>query len=285
MPPVVFPPIATPYIPTYPVSLPPSDSGGTGIASTGGGQGTSSGTVNVYNPPIALPIASFTYRVYAGGLVAFTNTSLNNPTIFLWNFGDGSTSTAKNPFHLYTSAGTKTITLTVQNSGGTNSSSQSINITILAEAANYTYVASGLKVFFTDTSTVLGGTFLWDFGDGSTSTEQNPTHTFSIAGDYIVTLTVNGTYVKEQTVSVVAGIDVLLQWDDNSDNETGFKIEHSLNGDSWTQIKTVGAGVTSYLVTIADGVDGSVLNYFRVRAYNADGDSAYTNTISKQCSG
>lgn len=65
-----------------------------------------------------------------------------------------------------------------------------------------------------------------------------------------------------------------LTWNDNSDDEDGFKIEMSLDGSTFTQIYTVAAGVTSYSDT---GLDANTLYYYQVRAYNTAGDSGYSN--------
>lgn len=70
---------------------------------------------------------------------------------------------------------------------------------------------------------------------------------------------------------------VTISWADNSSNETGFKIERSTNGTTFTQVTTVGAGVTSYTNT---GLTSGTTYYYRVRATNANGDSAYSNTAS-----
>jgi titin len=68
-----------------------------------------------------------------------------------------------------------------------------------------------------------------------------------------------------------------LGWTDNSDNENSFKIERSTDGVNFSQIDTVGADVTTYNdTTVAE----STTYWYRVRASNADGDSAYTNTAS-----
>jgi hypothetical protein len=69
-----------------------------------------------------------------------------------------------------------------------------------------------------------------------------------------------------------------LAWADNSTNESGFKIERSpFAPGSWTEIATVGAGVTSYPNT---GLASSTTYYYRVRAWNASGNSAYSNEAS-----
>jgi Fibronectin type III domain len=68
----------------------------------------------------------------------------------------------------------------------------------------------------------------------------------------------------------------MLVWTDNSHNETGFKIERHSNGTNWHQVATVGANVTSYVSNLRF----SGLRYFRVRAYNAVGNSGYSNTAN-----
>ncbi|HVT03125.1 MAG TPA: S8 family serine peptidase, partial [Thermoanaerobaculia bacterium] len=84
------------------------------------------------------PVASFTFTPRAplvGTPVSFTDTSSNEPTSWLWNFGDGSTSTEKNPTHTYTAAGLKVVTLTVTNAAGTSVISR--EITVGAAATTY----------------------------------------------------------------------------------------------------------------------------------------------------
>ena len=68
-----------------------------------------------------------------------------------------------------------------------------------------------------------------------------------------------------------------LTWQDNSDDETGFKIERKTGAGSYSQIATAGAGVTSYSNT---GLAASTIYYYRVRVYNAGGDSDYSNEAS-----
>jgi hypothetical protein len=75
------------------------------------------------------------------------------------------------------------------------------------------------------------------------------------------------------TAQRVSASQVNLTWADNSTNETGFKIERSTDGSTWTQIGTVGANVKTYSAT---GLSSGT-NQFRVRAYNATGNSAYSN--------
>lgn len=77
------------------------------------------------------------------------------------------------------------------------------------------------------------------------------------------------------SATAVSSSRINLSWTDNSSDETGFKIERSPNGSSgWVQIDTVGANVTTYPDT---GLPPSTTRYYRVRAYNANGDSGYSN--------
>ena len=77
----------------------------------------------------------------------------------------------------------------------------------------------------------------------------------------------------------VSKSQINLSWTDASANEDGFKIERSTDGRTFTQIGTTGANATVFKAT---GLAGNKLYYFRVRAFNAGGNSAYSNTASAQ---
>jgi fibronectin type 3 domain-containing protein len=79
------------------------------------------------------------------------------------------------------------------------------------------------------------------------------------------------------TATAVTGTEVTLSWADNSSNETGFKIERSPDGTNFSQVATVGTDTTSYLDT---ALNFGTNYFYRVRATNSFGDSAYTNTAS-----
>ena len=66
-----------------------------------------------------------------------------------------------------------------------------------------------------------------------------------------------------------------LSWTDNASNETGFRIERSSDGTSFTEISTVGTNVTSYADT---GLSAATQYWYRVRAYNGSGPSDYSGT-------
>ena len=150
--------------------------------------------------PCPPPVADFSANRTSGKAplsVQFTDLSTNGPDTWLWQFGDGDTSTEQNPVHTYTTPGTYTVTLTVTNECGCDSASKQEFITaepcplpVADFSANQTCGKIPLSVQFTDLSTNGPDTWLWQFGDGATSTEQNPVHTYTTPGTYTVTLTV-----------------------------------------------------------------------------------------------
>ena len=77
--------------------------------------------------------------------------------------------------------------------------------------------------------------------------------------------------------SVVSANRIDLTWADNANNETGFTVERSLNGTNFTVIATLGANATGYTNT---GLTASTIYYYRVKASNAVGSSAYTSVAS-----
>jgi len=259
----------------------PSSPAGGGASIREGAVGLELGSTTTRQAPLgAPPVARFAYRVLANRIVHFTSTSLNSPTLLLWDFDDGHTASSVSPYHQFASANTYTVKLTAQNRGGIGTVSQELVVETLAFYADFTYQVGGYTAYFTNTSTVEG-TPSWTFSDGTTSSDENPTKTFPGNGSHWARLTI-GSFYEEKTI--VIDTEILLTWQDNSGNEDGFKIEHSLDGVEWTQLATVGAGITTYGVTQAvDGVDSDVLNYFRVRAYNDAGDSDYANVESIQC--
>lgn len=146
------------------------------------------------------PVAAFISNATVGSeplTIQFLDSSSNSPTAWAWSFGDGGTSTAQNPVHTYTEPGTFTVTLTAVNSAGSNTLSKdgfvTVSSTSSAPAAAFTATdTSGTSPFvvqFVDTSTNSPTSWIWSFGDGNTSTRQNPSHTYVSAGTYTVTLT------------------------------------------------------------------------------------------------
>ena len=134
-----------------------------------------------------------------GGLIAWT-----------WRFGDGTTSEEREPSHTYAGSGTYTVRLTVSdNEGATDESSDDVTVTGPSEPpanqpprADFDIDCGDLTCTFADESDDEDGSvasWQWDFGDGATSTEQNPTHTYGSPGRYDVILTVTDDDGAEDT--------------------------------------------------------------------------------------
>ena len=120
-----------------------------------------------------------------------------------WNFGDGNTSNLENPTHLYSAEDVYSVSLTVTSNHGCTS-------TVLGDGTVYplpqvsfspTSVCLDFNTVFTDNSTISNAHtsnsligWNWDFGDGNTSTQQNPTHTYGTAGTFTAVLEVTSNH-------------------------------------------------------------------------------------------
>lgn len=141
--------------------------------------------------------ANFSYNVTPSGNVIFSDLSTPGPAgnIYLWSFGTGATSTLPNPTYFYSTPGTYTACLTVKRPNGGDTCEQKICKTIVIDPpcrvkANFMAThctATPLTVRYTSTSTGAAS-YEWNFGNGATSTLQNPVYTYPAPGTYIVCL-------------------------------------------------------------------------------------------------
>ena len=165
---------------------------------------------------------------------SFTNNSKNAST-YLWDFGDGNTSTEESPTHVYAEADEYTVTLTASSDGGlTADFKTNINIQAPVTAAfTYQVDPDDYRTYsFTDASedAVM---LLWEFGDGFQFTGMNPTHTFDEDGIYTVKLTAysltGAMDVEEAQLTVAQGfiVEVLNGTFDEYTFNTGD------NADAW----------------------------------------------------
>ncbi|MEO5781762.1 MAG: PKD domain-containing protein [Ginsengibacter sp.] len=143
------------------------------------------------------PIVKAQFKTPAKGCVpynaVFENTSAGGLN-FLWDFGDGATSTADNPTHLYPVVGTYTVKLVAYDSTSCNKlDSTTFTITVVEiPTANFTFSpVPPLENTITQfTNQSIGATsYVWHFGDGDSSAEVNPQHLFNATGTYNVCLT------------------------------------------------------------------------------------------------
>lgn len=145
------------------------------------------------------PVAEFTANTVAGCApltVSFKDLSTGNPTFWNWDFGGGNLSNLQNPVITFGTPGVYNITLVVRNADGTNGITKNNYIVVnpspqASFTANYTTGCVPSTIQFTDRSRPVAGNIIswnWDFGDGTTSTQQHPSHQYTATGFYTVSL-------------------------------------------------------------------------------------------------
>ncbi len=154
--------------------------------------------VPVSTPPILADFTVDKIHVSTNDYVEFEDLS-NNATEYLWDFGDGLTSTEEAPKHMYSTPGLYTVQLIASNSTSSDTLIHNNMIDVgLAPEANFvteqTNIAIGDTVYFTNTSKNSPAKYLWNFGDEATSTDANPKHLYSTPGTYSVSLSVKNKY-------------------------------------------------------------------------------------------
>jgi PKD repeat protein len=177
-------------------------------------------TVDINRRPVA--DANGPYSGTVGVAVSFSSFGSNDPDGFIasyrWSFGDGTTSTAANPKHTYSTSGVKTVSLTVtDNDGATDIDFTSVNIINRRPVAdaNGPYsgtvgVAVSFSSFGSNDPDGFIASYRWTFGDGFTSTAANPKHTYSTSGAKTVSLTVTdndgATDIDFTTAQIIADL-------------------------------------------------------------------------------
>jgi gliding motility-associated-like protein len=147
------------------------------------------------------PVADFNFAVECDGTtIDFTDATAPFGTSILtdwsWDFGDGNTSIAQNPTHVFSASGTYDVTLQVSDSDGCSVTlTQTLNL-IESPVADFNFdvECDGTNIAFTDATVPVGTSIItawnWDFGDGNTSIVQNPTHDYAGSDTYAVVLEV-----------------------------------------------------------------------------------------------
>jgi PKD repeat protein len=147
----------------------------------------------------AIPVADFNFnnvcRDASAVFVEASSISAGVINSWNWDFGDGAISNQQSPSHNYATAGTYTVSLNISSGVGCNDQiQQDITIYPVPVAAYInTTACEGYATDFTDQSTVTTATitnWLWSFGDGNTSNQQNPSYTFTAFGNFNTMLTV-----------------------------------------------------------------------------------------------
>ncbi|MDI6792713.1 MAG: PKD domain-containing protein [bacterium] len=153
-------------------------------------------TVHVYPAEVVAAFKATPTSGCAPLTVAFTDYSTGAITSWQWDFGDGGTSSDSSPTHIYTVSGDYTVTLEVSGPCDSDLFSLSIHVNPAEIVADFEATPTSgcmpLNVCFTDLSTGTISSWLWDFGDGETSPDFSPCHSYEEIGNYTVKLTVSG---------------------------------------------------------------------------------------------
>ncbi len=234
------------------------------------------------------PTAAFTAAQTAGCapvIISFQDASTGGATAWQWTFGNGNTSTQQNPSTTYFTPGTYTVTLTVSNSSGGNTLTRAGFITVYAKpsvafAAGDSAGCAPFGVQFTDLSAPAPGTtnasWLWDFGNGTNSPAQNPQTTYTIPGNYTVSLKVTSDKGCFTTLSKTAYVQISgsLQLDFSSTGANRCKAPFPI---SFTNTST-GPGALTYYWTFGDGGTSTVQN--PSHTYSAPGNYSVSVAVT-----
>jgi len=193
-------------------------------------------------------------------VVTFTNTSAPTPTSTLWNFGNGSTAVGLNATHQFRTVGVYEIKLYNNFGACVDSVVRTITIKDLPTVDFTANPLSGciapMTANFTNTST-LATTYLWNFGDNTTSTIENPSHIYNTQGNYTISLTgtsANGcknTRVRDQYVSIQLPVVTIRNMPQSGCGPLTKTFQHQVTG---------GDNIVSYFWDFGDGTTSTLMS-------------------------
>ncbi|HRT19032.1 MAG TPA: PKD domain-containing protein, partial [Candidatus Hydrogenedentes bacterium] len=237
------------------------------VVSNMAGSATSNGATLTVNAAAQPPVADFGGYPLSGSAplaVQFTDYSDyrgRTPQSWAWTFGDGGTSAQQNPSRTYQSPGTYTVSLTVTTDAGSDTETKTGYVTVTEApppVVDFTGVpqwgVAPLTVNFTDATLTYGRTVLsrsWTFGDGGTSTQQNPSRTYQSPGKYSVSL----------TVTTDAGSDTLTKANYITVSDTGEGIS------MWIPDRSATAGKNVVIPLNMSAPGGVVLKGVQIEFY------------------
>ena len=237
----------------------------------------------------AEPAASFStmpVEVFVSSTVTFSDTSTSpagNITAWEWDFGDGASATGSQATHAYATPGNYTVTLTVRTAGASNSTSKVLNVrSRVAPSAQFGVTPNnplvGQAAQFSNGSTA--GTapitsWRWNFGDGGTSSERNPSHVYAATGSYRVALTVttaHGSDTEVKDIEVVPPAPVAAFIAEETAVSTGDAVQFR------DQSTSEAAEITAWRWEFGDGAVSTDQN--PLHRYEAEGYYTVRLTVS-----
>jgi PKD repeat protein len=243
------------------------------------------------DPPMASPTASST-TVEPGQSITFDGSGSSDPdgtiTAYEWDFGDGTTATGQQVTHTYADSGSYAATLTVtDDDGATASNSVSITVQgndslIASASASPSEVLTGEPVTFDGSGSSASNSTItsyeWDFGDGTTATGQQVTHTYDTGGEFTATLTVTADDGDTATDTVTTNVTdndppTAVPSVESSTTEVGVALAFNGSGSSDPD-----GSIASYEWDFGDGGTGT--GAFTTHAYSAPGEYTATLTVT-----
>lgn len=248
---------------------------------------TNNSCVDIYSEQVevyAEPTVDFTVQDACLGialqLINNTQVASGNLT-YLWTFGDTNFSTEINPEHTYLSAGTYSINLTATTEKGcVISSARSVTIHPMPSAVfTANDQCDGTDITFNNSSSISTGTntYLWTFGDGTTSTDENPVHSYSSPGSYEVILRVTSDQDCMQETAAYVNV--------NPNPIAAFIATNSCRGSAtvFTNGTAISSGTLTYLWQFGDGNTSTSQHPSHMYASSGTFNVTLTVTSDKTC--
>ncbi|MBI3142044.1 MAG: PKD domain-containing protein, partial [Bacteroidetes bacterium] len=230
-------------------------------------------TVTVYG----LPTASFTATNECLGDAMTTTNLSSGASSYSWSFGDGNSSTSTAPSHTYGKSGSYTVNLTATSSNGcTSQKSASVTVYALPTASFSANTAcQGSATTFSNSSNGAS-TYTWNFGDGTSSTLENPSRTYAADGTYKVTLTA----LSAEGCSDDVTVDVTV----NEQPTAAFSASTECSGDTTAFTNLSTGTISTYAWNLGNGNSSSDANPSQVYTQGGSYTVELTVATSQGCS-
>lgn len=225
-----------------------------------------------------VPVAGFSGTPISGCaplVVTFKDESTGDPKFWSWDFGNGQLSSVQNPVTVFNTPGVYSVTLVVKNANGTHGITKTNYITVNPSpqadfTSNHITGCLPVDIQFTDLSSDPSGSIAsweWDFGDGTKSTQRNPSKSYTVNGFYSVSLTIVSTtgcrssIGKSRYIRIVSGVKADFNYTVDGNCRPPYTVNFSN--------QSSGPGSLSFLWDFGGGITSTLQN--PVVPYNASG--------------
>lgn len=187
------------------------------------------------------------YTIFPGANIL----TAENITSYFWDFGDGSTSSSSNPSHTYSTEGTYAVKLVITTASGCKDSLTMNPAVTLSARPNPSFSATPTigcafqNILFTNLTSGVATDFIWNFGDGGTSTSNNPVHNYNDTGYFTVTLVAINNHCKD-SVKILNYIYI-------QPPIAGFNVIQVCDTPFLKRFQNLSRGATSYFWNFGDG--------------------------------